>query len=347
MLNELTRREAIKITALMMGAAAVTSGCTSLDLQTSSSKSKKIPIKPEYEVLIIGGGPAGLTAAMTLGRMSRSVLLCDDNRPRNFPSTHVNNFPSDDGIHPADWRRKTRKNLEKYKTVETADASVLSVVKNTSGFTAQLSSGETVFAKKLILAYGVVDTLPPIPGFKELWGKSIFHCPYCHGYEARDLKLGFFSSHPMAFHMVPMLHDLALHLTLFTNGKSPYTSEQVAILKQKKIDLVESKVSKLDYEQTSIKSVVLEDGKSVELQGLFFFPNEPFRLKSQIGELLGCERTEFGFYKVNERNQTTVSGVYACGDNMSMAHSVLLAAASGVTAGANVVYELLSEKLTS
>ncbi len=302
-------------------------------------------MKNEYEALIIGGGPSGLTAGMTLGRLSRSVLLCDDNKPRNYPSTHVNNFPSRDGIHPEEWRKATRKDLEKYNTVETKAATVLSVERSGDIFSAKLSTGETVKARKIILAYGVVDTLPKIPGFKELWGKSIFHCPYCHGYEVRGSKLGFVTNHPMAFHGLPMIYDLASELTFFTNGKAVYSQEQLGLLKQKKVEVIETKIQKLEYSGEALKSVVLEDGRSVSLPHLFFFPNEPFRMKSQIGESLGCERNDFGFYKVNERNGTNVPGVYACGDNMSMAHSVLLAAASGVTAGANIVWELLNEKL--
>lgn len=304
-------------------------------------------MKPHYEVLIIGGGPAGLTAAMTLGRMSRDVLLCDDNQPRNAPSSHVNNLPSRDGVHPAEWRKLTRQDLEKYKTVELVSKTVRSVTKTASGFDAQLASGEGVTAKKVILAYGVVDSLPPIPGFKELWGKSIYHCPFCHGFEIRGRELGLFGTHPMLFHMVPMIYDLASRLTLFTNGKTPLSAEQIEILKKKDIRLVETPLKSLRHTNDHLKGAVLVDDTEVSLEGLFVTPGGPLKLKSSIGTSLGCEKTEFGFYKVNERNATTVEGVYACGDNMSMAHSVLLAAASGVTAGASVVYELLHEKLIS
>lgn len=340
--DEITRRDAIKVAVL--GAAALATGCRSLGL----NHQENMIVNNDYEALIIGGGPAGLAAGMTLGRMGCCALLCDDNRPRNAPSSHVNNFPSRDGIHPAEWRKETRKNLEKYKTIESATATVTSVQKNGHGFIAQLSTGQTVNAKKIILAYGVLDTLPLIQGVNELWGKSVFHCPFCHGYEARGSKLGLLGSHPMVFHMVPMIYGLSSHLTLFTNGKqSVFSPEQNEILKRKKIELVESKIENLKHDGEELKSIVLEDKKEIDLQGLFVFPSEPFRMKSQIGESLGCERTDLGFYKVNERNRTSVPGVYACGDNMSMAHSVLLAAASGVTAGASVVFELLHEKMIS
>jgi len=299
----------------------------------------------DYEALIIGGGPAGLTAGMTLGRMSRRVLLCDNNQPRNAPSSHVNNFPSRDGIHPAEWRKETRKNLEKYKTVESASAIVVSVRKNGDGFTAHLSIGRTVTAKKIILAYGVLDTLPPIQGFQELWGKSIFHCPFCHGYEHRGSRLGYFGNGDLMFHALPMIYDLASDLTIFTNGKATFSPENLHLLKENNITLIEEPIQKLEYEGESLKGVTLNDGRFIERKYLFLAPVLPFKLKSDIGEKLGCEKNQFGFYKVNERNGTSVQGVYACGDNMSMGHSVLFAAAAGVMVGTAVSAELLHEKM--
>lgn len=337
--NEITRRDAIKIA--MLGAAALATGCSSLGL----NHQEETKMNNDYEALIVGGGPAGLTAGMTLGRMSRRALLCDDNRPRNAPSSHVNNFPSRDGIHPAEWRKETRKNLEKYKTIESAAATVTSVQKSGHGFTAQLSTGQTVKAKKIILAYGVIDTLPPIQGFKELWGKSIFHCPFCHGFEHRGSRLGFVGNGDLMFHALPMIYDLASDLVIFTNGKATFNPENLQLLKKNKVTLIEEPIHKLEYEDESLKGVTLDDGKFVERQYLFLGPILPFKLKSDIGEKLGCEKNQFGFYKVNERNGTSVPGVYACGDNMSMGHSVLLASAAGVMAGSAVSAELLHEKM--
>jgi thioredoxin reductase len=337
--DEITRRDAIKIA--MLGAATLATGCSSLGL----NHQEETNMNNDYEALIIGGGPAGLTAGMTLGRMSRRALLCDDNRPRNAPSSHVNNFPSRDGINPVEWRKETRKNLEKYKTIESAAATVTSVQKNGHGFTAKLSTGQTVKAKKIILAYGVIDTLPPIQGFKELWGKSIFHCPFCHGYENRGSRLGFVGNGDLMFHALPMIYDLASDLVIFTNGKATFNPENLQLLKKNKVTLIEEPIQELEYEGESLKGVTLSDGKFVERQYLFLGPILPFKLKSDIGEKLGCEKNQFGFYKVNERNGTSFPGVYACGDNMSMGHSVLLAAAAGVMAGSAVSAELLHEKM--
>ncbi|MBM9498665.1 NAD(P)/FAD-dependent oxidoreductase [Leptospira sp. 201903071] len=303
-------------------------------------------MKFDYEVLIIGGGPAGLSAAMSLGRMSRTALVCDDSRPRNAPSSHLNNFPTRDGIHPAEWRRLVKKDLEKYSTIGFFEGSVLSVEKSISGFSAELSSGAVVRFKKVILAYGVEDKFLPVPGFKELWGKSIFHCPYCHGFEIRGSRLGFISNNEMTFHMLPLIHDLASDLILFTNGKAEFGEEQRSVIEQKNIELIEERITGFVFEGEQLKAVSLANGETKEREAVFFHPTLPFLLKSQIGETLGCEKNQFGFYKVNERGGTTVDGVFACGDNVSPAHSVLLAAASGTMAGIGVVSALLGEGFT-
>ncbi|MBM9578117.1 NAD(P)/FAD-dependent oxidoreductase [Leptospira sp. 201903070] len=301
-------------------------------------------MKFDYEVLIIGGGPAGLSAALSLGRMSRTALVCDDSRPRNAPSSHLNNFPTRDGIHPAEWRRLAKKDLEKYQTIRFFEGSVLSVEKAVSGFSAELSSGIRVRFKKVILAYGVEDTFLPVPGFRELWGKSIFHCPYCHGFEIRGSRLGFISNSEMTFHMLPLINALASDLILFTNGKAEFGEEEKSILIKNNVALIEEKISGFIFEGEQLKAVSLENSEPKERQAVFFQPTLPFSLKSRIGESLGCEKNQFGFYKVNERGATNVDGVFACGDNVSPAHSVLLAAASGTMAGIGAVSALLGEE---
>ncbi|AYV57769.1 NAD(P)/FAD-dependent oxidoreductase [Leptospira kmetyi] len=301
-------------------------------------------MKLDSEVLIVGGGPAGLSAALALGRMSRTALICDDNRPRNAPSSHLNNFPTRDGIHPAEWRRLVRKDLEKYKTISFFEGSVVSVEKSVSGFNAKLSSGDTASFRKIILAYGVEDRPLPVPGFRELWGKSIFHCPYCHGFEIRGSRIALISNSEMTFHMLSLVNDLASDLILLTNGKAIFSEEQKSLLKRNNVRLIEEQITGFLHEGERLKAITLANDTIIERDAAFFQPILPFKLKSTIGEELGCEKTQFGLYKVNERGATTVDGVFACGDNVSMGHSVLLAAASGGMAGAGTVASLLGEK---
>lgn len=339
--KDVTRREAMRLTAFAAGAFAVGTATAQSLHQNSDSKKQ---MKEIYDALIIGGGPAGLSAAMTLGRMLRSALVCDDNRPRNAPSAHLNNFPTRDGIHPELWREEARKNLQKYATVDFFTGAVSSVTKSEEGvFRAEFSSGSKASFRKVILAYGIQDIPLPLPGFEQLWGKSIFHCPYCHGYEAQGSALGIIANGERAMHLLPMCYGLSEDLVLFTNGKADLSAEQIEMLGRRKVRLEEARITGFRHEGQTLTAVTLEDGRSLERKALFAALELPFRVKSPIGEQLGCEKTEMGLYKVTEFNETTVGGVFAAGDNMSRGHSVLQACANGASAASVVVSHLLKE----
>lgn len=339
----LTRRQVIKV-GLVSAGMAVTSASISDKASAVEQKRKVNKVKFDYEVLIIGGGPAGISAAMTLGRISRSALIVDSRRPRNAPSSHLNNFPTRDGIHPQEWLRLARKDLEKYQTIKSLEGEVLSVLQTADSFSATLSTGLSVLVKKVILAYGIKDKMPSIPGFKELWGKSIFHCPFCHGFEIRGSKIGFIISSELAFHSLAMIHSLASDLIVFTNGKVKLSGDQKSELRKKNITLVEAKISRFHFDGEALKSVELETGQKIQRQHLFYNPEMPFDLKSDVGSSLGCKKNQFGLYEVNEMGATSVPGVFAAGDNMSMAQSVLLASASGVKSGMATIAQLLTEE---
>lgn len=304
-------------------------------------------MKSNYEVLIVGAGPAGLSAGLALGRLLRTVLIADDGRPRNSASSHLNNFIGRDGIHPGEWRQEARRDLQKYETIELLQGSVDAVEKVEKGFHARFSNGQAAQFKKVILAYGILDRLPDIPGLPELWGKAAFHCPYCHGFEVRGKALGIIGSGHFLMHMLPLFYGLSKDLILFTNGDPQFSEEQKALFRKRNIEVIEEKVENLIYREDELKGVVLENGEKRMREGLFITPILPFRMKSSIGESLGCEKTEMGLYKVGERNETTVKGVFAAGDNMSMVHSVIHAAANGTTAGAQATWDLLNEVLNS
>lgn len=261
-------------------------------------------MKHNYDVVILGGGPAGLTAGLTLGRGGRTVLILDEGNGRNAPAAHMNNFPSRDGTPPDEFKAQIRNDLKKYEDVRIEKTKVFSLEKTEKGF---LVNGLYI-AKKLILAHGVRDILLPIPGMQELWGKSIFHCPYCHGYEFRNKRLGLYSDEKTAEHMIPLLKGLSSDVMYFGMGS------------------IESFI----HEGTALKGVKLTNGDVVARDALLFKPAQEFT--TDLGVKLGCEITEFGFYKVDDNGMTTVPGVYAAGDITEMRQGVLFACAAGMKA---------------
>jgi thioredoxin reductase len=218
---------------------------------------------------------------------------------------------------------------------------VISVEKQDGHFVAQFDSGKKIF-RKVILAYGVQDQLPDIPGFKELWGKAVFHCPYCHGYEVRGSHLGLIANGKFLEHMLPMIYGLSKDLVVFTQGKADLSEEVLCAVRKNRIRVVEDQIAALNFTETKLNDLVLENGERIAHDGLFLAPKMPFQLKSQIGANLGCEKTDFGFYKVDGFGKTTVPGVFAAGDITSPMHSVLASAASGQLAGAAAASEILA-----
>lgn len=295
-----------------------------------------------YDVLIVGGGPGGMTSALTLGRGRRHVLLCDDDRPRNAPAKLMQNFPSRDGIAPAEYSKLVRKDLEKYPTVRLVKENVTSVKKSDEGFLAVLKSGTQVRSRKLIIAVGVKDELPPIPGIANLWGKSIFHCPYCHGFEHQDQPLGLLVNEEKIFQAIPLLLGISRDLILFTNAEMPLSAAQKDLLKKNQVTCFEEKIisfKAVDGHQLS--AVELADGSVIPRSAFFLRP--PMRPKSDIGEQLGCRITDLGLYEVDATGRSTEKGVFVAGDLNDIRQSVLIASASGATTAIAVNLELLTE----
>lgn len=283
----------------------------------------------QYDVAIIGGGPAGLSGALTLARGNRTVLVFDDAQPRNAPAAHMMNFPSRDGTPPDEFRRLIREDLKKYVKVEFRSERVIDIQRNESGF---LLDGK-IQVKKILLAHGVKDVLPEIPGMRELFGKAIFHCPYCHGYEYLNEPMGMIGGKEYADHMSVLLKGLTNDLILFTNG------EEVG--QYPGIKIYTDKIASLIHEGENLKAVKLVTGEIVERSYLFYRPDQ--KLSSDLGVKLGCELTEMGHYKVTEFGLTTQPGVFAAGDDMTLMQSVLIACASGSKAGAMMNSEILHE----
>jgi thioredoxin reductase len=283
------------------------------------------------DVVIIGGGPAGLSAALVLGRSRKKVLLCDAGTPRNAAAEGIHGFVTRDGTPPSEFRRIGREQLRPYDDVEYQNTRVLAVDRLASGFRVSLDGGRTLEARRVLLTTGMVDELPDMPGYRELWGKSIFQCPYCHGWEVRDQAFGVLA--PSA---EPYL-DFGLFLTgwskdvvVFTNGSFPVSTEQRQRLERAGVRLEERRIRQLHSREQHLHSVELVDGTHVPRQVLFARP--PQR-QVKVVQQLGLALDEQGFVRVDFHMETSVPGIHAAGDLTTLLQGALIAAAAGAQAG--------------
>ncbi|PWN61842.1 NAD(P)/FAD-dependent oxidoreductase [Chryseobacterium viscerum] len=295
-----------------------------------------------FDVIIIGGSYSGLSAGMSLGRSLRNVLIIDNGKPCNRQTPHSHNFITHDGKTPAEIAQLAKKDVEKYNTVKFYNGTVTKTIKATEGFDVEISSGEKFHAKKLILASGIKDIMPDIPGFAECWGISVLHCPYCHGYEVKNEVTGILSNGDMAYEFSKLIFNMTKNLTLFTNGKATLTDEQIEKLNQNKIILNEDEIAGIEHKKGSIQKIIFKNGKEIVLQALY--AKIPFEQNINASGDLGCELTEQGFINIDMMQKTTVPGVFACGDNVTMMRSVANAIAQGNFTGAVVNKELSDEE---
>lgn len=293
-----------------------------------------------YDVVIIGGSYAGLSAAMALGRSLRSVLVIDAGNPCNKRTPHSHNFITHDGNTPAVIAAQARKQVEFYNSVKFVSDEAVDGKGVNGNFEVTTKGGERFHAKKLLFATGLKDT-HTVKGFDACWGISVLHCPYCHGYEVRDQTLGVVANGDHAFHITKLIFNLSRKLTLYTNGKSTLNSEQTAKLTKQKIAVVEDEIAEAVHEQGQVKQLVFKNGNRVSVDALFVKPNSVQHCS--IPEKLGCQLTEQGFLQVDNFQQTTVPGVYAAGDNATPMRALSAAIAAGGMAGAALNKELTEE----
>jgi thioredoxin reductase len=287
-----------------------------------------------YDVVIVGGGPAGLAAATTLGRGRRKVLVLDAGEPRNARAHELHNFVTRDGIPPAEFRRIAHEQLAQYPNVERASARVTGISGGPDGFTVE---GPDVQARRVILALGMVDMLPELPGYRELWGHAIFQCPYCHGWEVQDRPFGYLAPALAHAEFGIFLKGWSRDVVVFTDGKFEVGDELRAKLAAAGVGLEERALGGLVAEGDRLVAVELADGTRVAREVLFARP--PQR-QTALVEALGLELDENGFVKVDFRHQTSRPGIYAAGDMTTMMQAALAAAAAGSFAAGMVNHEL-------
>ncbi|WP_114784691.1 NAD(P)/FAD-dependent oxidoreductase [Botryobacter ruber] len=298
--------------------------------------------KTNFDVIIIGGSYAGLSAAMALGRSLRQVLVIDSGKPCNRQTPHSHNFITQDGRTPGQITEDAKKQVLAYNTISFYNGLALSGSKTENGFTISTDNDESFSATKLLFATGVTDLMPPIQGFSECWGISVLHCPYCHGYEVRHQPLGVLGNGDMGFEFGKFISNWSQDLVLFTNGQSTLTEEQEKKLTGKNIRIIQSEIAALEHTNGNLQQVQFKDGSSKKIAALF--ARTPFSQHCTIPEQLGCQLNEQGYLAIDDFQRTTVPGVYAAGDNTTMFRSVSAAVAAGTKAGAMLNKELVDER---
>lgn len=297
-----------------------------------------------FDVIIVGGGPAGLSAALVLGRSRRRVLICDSGKPRNSVSHAAHGFFSRDRIAPAELLQIGREQLQPYDGVTTQVSNVIDAKQLKDCFQVALSNGEQYFSRKLLLATGVTDILPPVDGFAELWGNGVFHCPYCHGWEVRDQPLAIYGKGEVAFERATLLTGWSRDLVICSDGSAELNDKQRQRLLNWKIQICEEKIERLEQKDGALTGIVLITGEVIPRRGIFLNPD--FRQHSDLPAKLGCNFTSHGTVQVNEIKQTSVSGVYVAGDAATHPLSAIgLAATEGAIAAFVINRALIDENL--
>lgn len=335
MSNKITRRSIIKQSGLSLTVLALPfplKAFTEFNRMTNN----KI-----FDVIIIGGSYAGLSAAMALGRSLRTVLIIDSGLPCNRQTPYSHNFITQDGEKPAVITEKAKTQVLKYGTVKFLDGLAVSGTKTDTGFTITTQVNEIFHGKKLIFATGIKDIMPDIKGFAACWGISVIHCPYCHGYEFRNTPTAVMANGERALHIVSLVNNLSTDITLLTSGKTSFNAGQTRKLQQHNIQIVDTEIAEIEHKNGHIKNVFFNDGSKRAFKAMY--AAIPFTQHSAIPVSLGCELTEQGHIKTDMFQKTNIKGVFACGDNTSMMRSVAYAVAAGNIAGAMVNHEMTEE----
>lgn len=303
----------------------------------------------DFDVIIVGAGPAGLSAALMLGRCRRRVLVCDAGKPRNAASHGLHLFLTRDGIDPAEFLSIAREQLQPYETVQLRHAKVTDAVRLGDGFRIALkvTHGPTeaqITSRKLLLATGVVDTLPEIDGLPAFYGTSVFHCPYCDGWEMRDQPLAVYGQGENGVGLALELSFWSRDVTLCTNGSAELTEDELERLSRRKIGLRQEKIKRLKGNE-ALETIVFENGEPLAVRGMFFSTGH--RQGSDLAAKLGCKFTSEGCVDAGEYEITSVPGVYIAGDASRFAQFVIVAASEGAQAALAINKGLMREELAN
>jgi thioredoxin reductase len=292
---------------------------------------------PNYELIIIGGGPAGLSAALSAGRACVDALLIDSGQPRNSSAHGINNFLSRDGIAPAEFRQVAQAQLQVYRSVEFAVGRVEKVTGSLGDFQVHLDDGRYFHAKFLLLAIGLIDELPAIDGLPDFWGSGIHHCPYCDGFGYRDQRWGVLAHDADSVEHAIFLKSWTKDITFFAHGLQ-VSAADAELLRGFDITLEQRKIARILGRDHRLSAVALEDGSSIPIAALWIHPRHR---QPALIEQLQLTLNENGAVQRDARGETSTRGIYAAGDiALAPPHQAILAAADGTRTACAVNREI-------
>ncbi|MCO4256043.1 NAD(P)/FAD-dependent oxidoreductase [Pseudarthrobacter cellobiosi] len=303
-----------------------------------------------YDVLITGGGAAGLSAAQMLGRSRRSVVVVDSGEPRNAPAQGVHGFLSRDGVSPAELLRIGRAEAQHYGARLVEGEAVAAAGNASDGFSVTLADGSVIRGRRLLITTGLVDELPEIAGLRERWGKDVLHCPFCHGWEVQDQAIGILGNGPWSVHQALLFRQWSGNITLFLNDLTLPTDDESEQLAARGIRVVAGAVESLRVEQDVLRGVALAGGPEIAVDAVVVGPQVRARLDAFAG--LGLEPATYpmgigDFLETDADGATAVPGVWAAGNVTDMRAQVLASAAAGAWTAVVINNHLMAEELAA
>jgi thioredoxin reductase len=296
-----------------------------------------------FDAAVVGAGPAGLSAALVLARCCRDVFVCDAATPRNAATQVMHGFLTRDGIAPAEFNRLARDELRRYPNVVLRWSRAVDARRaSDAGFELELDDGLCVHARKLLIATGLVDELPAIPGLSDFWGSSVFHCPYCDGYEVRDQPLGVLGRRERGLELARALRGWSRDVTLLSNGPSDLGPDARRSLERNGIRQIESRIARLSGRGGQLESVLLDGGEQVALRALFL--DTRTRPQSLLALRVGCKLTRKEGIRCGRYEATDVPGVFVAGNITRDVQLSIVAAAEGARAAFGIHRSLVREE---
>ena len=295
------------------------------------------------DVVIVGGGPAGLSAALILGRCRRRVLVCDNGHPRNEASQAMHGYLTRDGMPPLEFLRLGRSELTPYDTVEFRSVTVVHAECVDGRFVSRLESGEEIHSRKLLIATGVRDKVPELAGIDELYGRSVFHCPYCDGWEVRDQAIAIYGRGERGYGLSLELTAWSRDLVLVTDGACELDESQRRRLTAARIAIREERVTRLEGTDGILQRIVFASGEALQRRAMFFTTGQ--YQHADLATKLGCTVSEKGTVPTGKYETTHLKGLYVCGDASRAVQWVIVAASEGAEAAFAINTDLIKEDL--